>query len=254
MIPLPRALCALLLLSLSQADAQVNIETYRGKSGIAGAARLSFSSDIGNVDVVRSDGAGNVTLDSRRGTVLAVVRGATGFLGGKRYANSGVLHLRYTRKLLPFFYPEVFVQGDYDRARQLDARSLLGAGARWNLVRQDSGYLAVGSALMWEQERLDLLPTDAHDDNTSIGRLSLYINLRATTGQDVSVSTTAYVQPALDDPGDARWLGTMELTTPLLGPLTQTTVFDFRIDSDPPQGVKKVDAKVSASFGVRFGG
>jgi hypothetical protein len=234
-------------------SAQVNIETFRDKSGVSGAARLSFSSDIGNVDVVRSDGAGNLTVDREQGTFLAVLRGAAGFLGGTRYASSGVLHLRYTRKWRPRVHPEAFVQGDYDRARRLDGRSLVGAGLRWRLLRSEAHRLAVGTALMWERERLDLQAGDGHDDVTSGARGSLYLNMTLRSTRGVTLATTTYAQPLVTDPGDVRWLGTAELTTPLVGRLTQTTVVDFRVDSDPPQGVKRVDARVSASFGVRFG-
>jgi hypothetical protein len=244
---------ALLLLQSSPGYSQVNIEAYRGKSGVAGAARFSVSSDYGNVDVVRSDGAGNLTLDNKTGATLLVVRGAAGFLGGKRYANSGVLHLRYTWKLSPLIHPEVFVQGDYARSRKLDARSLLGLGGRWNLLDQERMLLAIGSSVMWERERLDLLPGDRHDNCTSGVRLSSYINLYAATTRGVSLSTTAYYQPAVTDFADARLLGTVELSTPIIGPLRQTTVIDFRIDRQAPKGVKDTDVKLSASFGVKFG-
>ncbi|MDA0334504.1 MAG: DUF481 domain-containing protein [bacterium] len=247
-------LVLLLFATVAPHAAQVNIETYRGKSGLAGAARFSVSSDIGNVDVVRSDGAGTLTLDHRKGAMLIVLRGAAGFLGGKRYANSGVVHLRYTWKATNLVHPEVFVQGDYDRSRRLDARSLFGVGGRWNLLRTEGQTLAVGSAIMWERERLDVLPGDPHDDRTSTMRLSTYINLFAATKRGVALSTTAYYQPALADFSDARLLGTVQLTTPIIGPLEQTTVVDFRIDRDAPMGVKDTDVRLSANFGVKFGG
>lgn len=243
----------LLLFGTTVGMTQVNIETYRGKDGVAGAARVSVSSDFGNVDVVRSDGAGNLTLDNDTGSLLAVVRGAAGFLGGKSYANSGVLHLRYTWKMSTLIHPEVFAQGDYARSRRLDARTLVGAGGRWNLLHAERLHLALGSAVMWERERLDILTGDPHDDRTSEARLSTYINMYAATTGGVSLSTTAYYQPAVRDMGDARFLGTVELTTPMIGPLQQTTVVDFRIDRAAPRGVKDTDVRLSASFGVEFG-
>jgi hypothetical protein len=244
---------AILVLGATPSAAQVNIEAFRGKAGLSGAARFSMSSDIGNVDVVRSDGAANLTLDNDTGAFLVVVRGVAGFLGGKRYANSGVLHLRYTWKVTGLIHPEAFVQGDYARSRRLDARSLVGAGGRWNLLLAEGLDLAVGSAVMWERERLELLPGDPHDDRTSLARLSTYVNLYAATSRGVSLSTTAYYQPALSDFADARFLGTVELTTPIIGPLRQTTVVDFRVDRQAPQGVKDTDVRLSASFGVKFG-
>ena len=247
------ATVAMLLLGATPSVAQVNIEAFRGKAGLSAAARFSMSSDFGNVDVVRFDGAGNITLDNDTGALLVVIRGAAGFLGGRRYANSGVLHVRYTWKVTGLIHPEAFVQGDYARSRRLDARSLVGVGGRWNLSLAEGMDLAVGSAVMWERERLDLLLGDPHVDRTSLARLSTYVNLYAASSRGVSLSTTAYYQPAFSDFADARFLGTVELTTPIIGPLTQTTVVDFRIDRDSPQGVKDTDVKLSASFGVKFG-
>ena len=57
----------LVLLLVSSLQAQVNIEHYRGKMGITGGARFSLSSDLGNVDVVNSEGAGNLTVNTTRG-------------------------------------------------------------------------------------------------------------------------------------------------------------------------------------------
>lgn len=230
--------------------AQVNIEHYRGKEGVTGGARLSLQSDIGNVDVVKSDGAGNVTVNTATGTYLAVFKGGIGFLGGKRFANSGVLHLRYTHAQNARWQPETFVQGDYAKSRRLNRRLLWGAGMRrvWRADKAMAFYL--GSSLMWERENLNLLAGDIHAANTSVWRSSTYLN--AHFNRRIQLSLTAYYQFALDDVEDVRLLGTSELTTPLVGPLSQTTAIDFRSDSDPPQGVKKTDVKLSTSFGVKF--
>ena len=134
-----------------------------------------------------------------------------------------------------------------------EAASGMTAGTHGSTYGGNPLACAVGSAVMWERERLDLLPGDPHDDRTSLARLSTYVNLYAASSRGVSLSTTAYYQPAFSDFADARFLGTVELTTPIIGPLTQTTVVDFRIDRDSPQGVKDTDVKLSASFGVKFG-
>ncbi len=230
--------------------AQVNIEHYRGKEGVTGGARLSLHSDIGNVDVVKSDGAGNLTVNTKTGTYLAVFKGGVGFLGGKRFANSGVLHVRYTHTSNVHWQPEVFFQGDYAKSRRLDARMLLGAGMRrvWRADKKNA--FSLGSSLMWEREHLTLAPDDRHPADTSVLRSSNYVNL--LVGQRVSLSITAYYQFALSDPSDVRLLGTSELTTPIWGRLKQTTAVDFRTDSNPPRGVKKTDVKLSTSFGVGF--
>jgi hypothetical protein len=178
----------LLLVLPAACLAQVNIEAYRGKPGVSGAARASLSGEIGNVDNLESDGAGFVSYSRTASTYLAVLRGAAGFLGGQRYANSGVLHLRYTMRRHDHVHPEVYVQGDYARSRLLDARSLMGAGARWNLLRTERASFSIGTSLMWERERLDLEPGAAHADRTSDARLSSYINLHTQSERGVSLA------------------------------------------------------------------
>jgi hypothetical protein len=242
---------ALLLLALTAPlQAQVNIETYRGRQGITGGARFSLSSDLGNVDVVNSDGAGYITVNAKNSVFLGVFKGGVGFLGGKSFANSGVLHLRWTFVANPRYQPELFAQADYAKPRRLDDRALAGAGLRFNAYEAEKSSLSFGSALMWEHEGLDLVPGDQHPATTDLVRWSTYVNL-SLQGK-IGFATTAYVQPALSDPGDVRVLGTAELSTPIIGPLRQTTSVDFRIDSAPPQGVEKEDFKFGTSFGVVF--
>ncbi|MFT5086087.1 MAG: hypothetical protein ACI906_002718 [Candidatus Latescibacterota bacterium] len=240
----------LLLLAAAPVMAQVNIEHYRGKSGVTGGARVSLSTDIGNVDVVNSNGAGNLTFNTETGTYLAVFKGDVGFLGGKRFANSGVLHTRYTYKRNPRWQPEFFVQGDYAKSRLLDSRFLAGAGMRWIARVGETFSASLGSALMWEREQLDLLQGDEHEELSSLARASHYVNIHLS-GR-ITFSTTAYYQFVVSDPGDVRIVGISELMTPLVGPLHQTTSLDFRTDSDPPQGVKKTDLKLATSFGLKF--
>ena len=146
----------LLLLFTVPLQAQVNIENYRSKQGITGGASFSLSSDLGNVDVVNSDGAGHITINTTTSVFLGVFKGDVGFLGGERFANSGVLHLRWTFVAHARYQPELFVQGDYANSRRLDNRVLAGAGLRLNAYESERFTFSLGSALMEEQERLDL--------------------------------------------------------------------------------------------------
>ena len=240
----------LLLLLTCSAYGQVNIEHYRGKMGVTGAADYSFNTDLGNVDVLNSGGAGNVTVNRPHGTLLAVFHGEIGVQGGKRFANNGVLHLRYTWKKHPIYQPEGFLQTDYATSRKLDWRTLAGAGVRFNITNKEHASLSLGNLLMWEREGLDVDAGDPHPDETSVVRSSSYINLHYA--KTALISMTSYVQFAVDDPGDRRLLGIAQLTTSIIGPLNQTTSVNFRTDTDPPEGVKKTDAKFSTSFGFEF--
>jgi len=240
----------LLLFLTSQVHAQVNIEPYRGRAGITGGVNYRFNTDLGNVDVINSGGAGNITINTDNSIILSVFKGGIGFLRGKRFANNGVIHLRYTWKKHPVYQPEGFLQGDYAKSRKLDWRTLIGAGLRFRLKEGETWVFSFGNSLMWERERLGLSGMDPHPDFTSVIRSSNYLNLHLQ-GR-VTFSITAYYQFMLTDPGDVRILGTTDLTTPIIGLLHQTTSIDFRTDTDPPMDVKKTDVKLSTSLGFRF--
>jgi len=242
-----------LLLSLvlvSQPHAQVNVEHYRDRAGVTGGANYSFNTDLGNVDVVNSGGAGNIVYRTASSSTLCLFYGNVSFHKGARLANKGVVHLRHTRREHPVYQPEAFVQADYAKSRRLDGRYLLGGGIRFRIREGEHSSLSLGNSLMWERETLDVREDDPHPSFTSVLRSSNYINLR-WQGR-ATLSTTAYYQFIPTDPSDVRILGTAELTAPLLGALHQTTSLTFRVDTDPPMGVKKADVKVATSFGVRL--
>ena len=240
----------LLLLFAFPLQAQVNIETYRGEQGVGGDLRFSLRADLGNVDVVKSDWAGHLTIRTATGVFLGICKGGVGLLGGKRFANSGVLHLRWTLTADSRYQPEVFGQGDYAKPRRLDTRMLAGAGLRFNAYQQEHRSFSLGAALMWERERLTLLPGDPHPASTQLVRWSSYANF--SYRGNVDFATTVYAQPAFSEWGNLRVLGTVELSTLLIGPLRQTTSIDFRIDTQSPRGVEERDLKFGTSFGLKF--
>jgi len=239
-----------LLLMFSESWAQVNIESFRSEDKLNGDVMLSLSSNIGNVDAIQGDGAGNITLHTDAAVYLAVVKGGMGFLGGRRFANSGVAHLRYSLKRSHVWQPEFFVQADYAKSRRLDGRFLAGGGMRWVLSDENSVHAAVGSALMWEHEAIDTQIGDSHPSRTSQLRCSNYVNMKIN-GR-ATFSTTVYYQFAVSSWKDIRLLGSGELSTPILGNIKQTTTLNFRIDSKPPMAVKTSDIKLATSFGISF--
>ncbi len=240
----------LTILMVSISWAQVNIESFRSDDKLSGNIMLSLSSNIGNVDAVQGDGSGNITLHTDTAVYIAVLKGGMGFLGGRRFANSGVMHMRYTLKRSIVWQPEFFAQADYAKSRRLDRRYLTGGGMRWVLSDQDALHAAVGSSLMWEHEGLDVKIGDSHPSQTSQFRYSNYFNVKIN-GR-ATFSTTVYYQFAVSSWKDTRLLGSGELSTPIIGKIKQTTTLNFRIDSKPPMGVKTSDIKLVTSFGISF--
>ena len=244
------ALIWLLLGVACHANAQVNIELYRGKPGVTGNIGLQVGGARGNSDFFTGGGAANVTFNTRKYSLLLVGNGLLGFSGGKRFSNQGLAHIRFTWTKPSRFQPEGFLQLNYVRPRKLTFRALAGAGLRTVVHDSTSWSFSLGNSLMWEREHLDLLPADRHPDRTSVIRSSNYVNLQLRN--KALITLTGYYQFMVEDPGDSRILGNLQITTEVVGPLQQTTTLRYRRDSKPPEGVKKNDLRLGTSFDLKF--
>lgn len=232
------------------ADAQVNIETQRGRPGVSGGFQVHYGGATGNSEFFDGGATANITYNSGRYTVLLLGRGLLGFASGERFSNQGLSHARFTWTRSARFQPEVFVQLDYARPRKLVNRALVGTGVRTVVRNSDLFALSVGNGLMWEREDLDLPPWSRHDDLTSVIRSTNYLNLQID--RRAAIRLTGYFQVNVTDVTDTRVIGDLEITSALIGPLEQTTSLRYRLDSDPPDGVEKNDVHVGTSLGLKF--
>ena len=241
--------CALGL--VTSARAQVNIEMYRGRPGVAGKVNVQTGGATGNSEFFDGGATANITYTTKTYSLLLVGRGLLGFASGERFDNQGLGHLRYTWIKPRRFQVEAYTQSDYARPRKLVRRALLGGGLRTVLRNDEAFATSVGSGFMWEYEKIDVPPTARHPADTSVVRSSSYLNLQAARG-NATVRFTGYYQFALSDPTDTRVLGDFEVSTALVGPLAQTTSLRYRLDTDPPDEVKKNDLHIGASVGLHF--
>jgi hypothetical protein len=244
----------LLALPPASVHAQVNIESLRREDppeGLSGSLGGDLNITTGNVDFVSINA--NARLNRVRGTLteLLIGQGGLGFLGRNRFATSGLLHYRQTYRLASWIGPEWYAQADYDRSLLLDLRALIGSGARFDFARGTWGRFGAGLSLMLEHERFALPEAAVHPSTTTEIRNSTFVTLRIVPGQQLVVSSTTYLQPALGDPtGDLRVLENLRIATALTERLQLTVTFDMRYDSEPPDGVSSLDTRTR--MGVTF--
>jgi len=245
---------AVVVLSPASLSAQVDIESLRhddAPDGVSGSLGGDLTLTTGNVDFVQV--ALNGRLNWLRGdaTTLAIGEGGLGFLGGDRFSSSGLFHLRRTHWVGDWIAPEWYGQINYDRPQLLDFRALAGAGVRLQFARGARGAVGAGVSLMLEHERLDLPDSALHDDRTRTLRNSSFLTLRFVGGENLVISSTAYIQPALNDVfGDMRVLENLRVAASLSDRLALTVTFDLRYDSDAPDGIAALDSRLKT--GVTF--
>lgn len=244
-----------LVLAAVPLHAQVNIESMRqqrGQEGFSLRGTLDLATQSGNVD--KTDLGINANTRYRRapGTVLLAFQGDYGWQGGNQFSDQGLLHLRYTHELSRLFALEAFGQTDYDKARLLDARALVGGGVRVALVEGERTGLAVGASYMFEHEELDLPPDADHPDETDVDRLSSYVGLRWTINDNAAFSATGYAQPQIDDFEDIRVIASGGLETRVVDHVSLRLGYRLRYDSRPPDTIESTDTKLSAGLTIAY--
>lgn len=254
-VVIKRAAASLTFLSCAaNSHAQVNIETLRGldvERRFATSIDLRLEYRAGNVDLATLDLDARTDFTSAPARAFVLLRGGVGLLGGERFANEGLAHARFMYGS-EWAVPEAFAQGDYDKARKLDARVLGGGGVRFKLYVSDKRILALGSAWMLEHERYDLDDVAQHPARVTVHRWSNYVVARREFGSDASVSWIAYVQPRFDAFDDLRVLVDAAIGVGVTSTLAMTTTFHLRYDTEPPDDIEDVDMTLAAGAQIVF--
>jgi len=141
---------------------------------------------------------------------------------------------------------------NYDKARNLDFRGVVGAVVRVRVARAPAGRASFGLAWMFEREELSIPPGSAHPLETSHHRLSSFLTLSLEPRAGLAVASTSYVQPRLDAFDDIRILSQSRLAVQLIGPLSLDVTFDLSYDADPPDDTEPLDTALRTGVGIRF--
>lgn len=248
-----RLLIALAASSPLPMSAQVNVEALRSDDpplGYSGTFGGDLTLRTGNVDLVQFGLNARLYNVTESVTRLIVGNGGLGFLGGSRFASSGLLHYRQTYRYDGLVSPEWWGQMNYDRPQLLDFRMITGGGVRISFASGDWGQFGMGAALMLEHERLDLPVTAVHDDHTTNIRGSYFLTLRLVPTENLVITSTTYLQPAVGDWGDTRTLANLRIATSVTDELDLTVSFDLRYDGGPPDGISALDT--SLRTGLRY--
>jgi len=253
---LPKTLFLVVLLLPTQLLGQVDIESLRrngAPEGVSGSVTASLTAETGNTDFVSVEATTRADWVTSSAATLLIAEGGLGLLSDERFSSSGLLHLRQVWWVSGWIAPEAYGQLNYDRSQLLDFRALAGAGVRLKVTEGAWGSLGAGVSLMLEREELGLPPEAVHDDRTQKVRNSTFVALRAVGGEQLVISSTTYVQPALSDPvDDLRILENLRGSVSITGYLALTVSFDLRYDSGPPDDVEPMDTKLKTGLTYSF--
>ena len=240
---------------IGSAEAQVNIEKMRkegGEEGLSGAALFDLRVRSGNVDVWSINLKSQIDMIRQQRNFLLITRGELAWKDGERYSNEGLLHLRHGLRRGERVRPECFAQIDYNKARSLEFRGLVGGGLRTRLYRTDGTQIWWGTAYMLEHERLEAAAAVRSDRVVTAHRWSNYLNIKIDIDTHARGMLSLYVQPRFTARGDVRILRDARLQADLIGPLSLSFSGNARYDSRPPATVDDLDLRLGSGLGIEF--
>lgn len=245
----------LLLISVSKAIGQINIEKYnnlKSTTNLNGTLSFYASAKTGNTDVQEFGMDGRVNYRGNNFYSLLIGQGEYGWNKGIEYSNNALLHLRYIREFDSIINTELFGQINYNKSRLLLFRSLTGGGLRINFISDSLTHFTFGSAYMFEHEKLDLQSNSIHKSNTNHHRWSNYFSFSQMLTNNSRFSIVIYAQPRIDKFTDLRILSENHLGVGLTDKLSVSINFSLRYDSKPPDGVKDFDTNTKLGLSFQF--
>jgi hypothetical protein len=266
-----RAAGLLLFVAAASASAQVNVEKLPrdgAESGVSANVDALFSVSEGNSDLLdfglsglvqrltRFPGEGNdASRPPFRDRLLFVASRNFSSVEDRSVVDRGFAHLRWTRMRNGRWGTDVFAQYQFDDFRRLSDRVIAGAGLRLDLLRRGSDQMWLGTAPMFELERVGQDAREAMDGGSSESRYlrwTSYLGYRHRGGNRVVLQNTIYCQPRFDDFSDFRVLEGLDVDVSLGERLSFGIGLEVQYDSDPPQGVENADVRLRNAVRVRF--
>lgn len=242
------------LLIVFGAHAQiVNIENrriYEDTSGWSGSLDAGMAVTQNSADVLYS---GNfrprAQYKTRKNFYLMIADLNYTASNKTTYANSGMAHFRYARRLNngPWKW-EAYTQIQYNQLLNQRVRYLIGTGPRWKFIDTNNIRFFVGTSTFWEYEEL----TQDGVINSNF-RWSNYLSWFIRTKTGFSFSATTYYQPRWDKMKDFRFSGQYQVAQAITKRLDMRIEFNLFYDSAPPVNVRKTVFSSSAGFRVRLG-
>ena len=246
---LNKILCLLFL--VIQIHAQINTEKYRGTGnelGLKFYLDLTATLEYGNQDKREAEFQGQLDYLTNSYNLIFAGKGEYNFTEKNEFANYGLLHLRFIKIISNEFKWEVYAQVNYDKVRKVDLRYLFGLGLRAKIYELDKSNFWIGSSVMYEKEKLDLLPGSIHEIEPNQVRWSNYLTYKIQLKEDLLISSVLYYQPLIKDFTDSKLLSETAIKIDFNNTLAFKVEQIFRYDNNPPDNVKKFDSK--STFGL----
>ncbi len=219
------------------ASAQIlnTLSGFEHRSGWQGEASAFFRVSGGNTEVENYlvNAAGQWQGERNRVRLIGSYDFAR--TTGTKNKDDLKLHLRHNYRINGWVSSLAFAQYQRNPFQNLEARDLLGAGARFNLYEDGDRRVGLGISAMYEVEEY----LDGTESETA--RLSTFLDFRRDLKQYLHFAIVGWYQPRFADFSDTRASAVADLDVDLAGPLALVVSGTFEYNSTPPAGIKESD-------------
>lgn len=164
------------------------------------------------------------------------------------FVNKGTQHLRYNRKITEYLKLEGFAQSQYDAISDIKFRGLLGVGPRFKLSKSDKYRFYLGTLIMYEYEESSSQSIDILRDF----RGSVYFSCSLYPLENISIVSTTYYQPLLEQFSDFRISNQTSIGIKVLKNLLFKTSFTYNFDASPIIGIPKTQYELTNGIVYTF--
>ncbi|MFK7833874.1 MAG: DUF481 domain-containing protein [Winogradskyella sp.] len=155
--------------------------------------------------------------------------------------NRGIQHLRYNRRLNERIKLEAFTQSQYDAISNIDFRGLIGIGPRYRLTKSDTYRVYLGTLMMYEYEKA----TEANIPIIRDFRNSTYASCSLYPLENLSIVSTTYYQPLVNQLSDFRISNETSIAFKILKNLSYKTTLIYHFDSRPIIGIPQTQYELT---------
>jgi len=230
---------------------QVNVEDLRRsirKDGARFQLGVDFTFKEGNTEEIKIEPNFQIDYKHKNFYTFLYLDGAYEESNYLTSDNNAKIHYRFVYNLTEVFYPELFLQSEYDQFIALKERDLIGGGMRFLLMKYDPDQdstmnfgISFGLGAMFEFEDINSDP-DYFNQNV---RLNSYFSFKWKPSEIFVCAATLYFQPKVNVWDDIKAYNESEFAIYINKYFAFTFDITWKYHNNPPPGVKEYDVELS---------
>jgi len=206
------------------------------KEGFSGNMDLSMSLNQAANFVFGTNNASQFFYKKDRHTVKSLNGLNLTVVNSNKPINDGFQHFRYSYSVTDRFFPEAFVQGQYNHNVEIRSRFIFGVGALYKIWNKDTDSVQLHLGLHYMPENEEELNGQINNHQ----RLNVMVSWGYTFKSKLKLDVVSYFQPDLLRLSDFRFLLNGAAEMPITERLTYRASIGIVFDTHPPGSLRQV--------------